>query len=551
MAPALVKSMPQPLKNINDSDNHRHEKQNNTLPKKAPAAGAEYFEIIARATNDSVRDWNVNTGALSWPRGLEGLLGYKRSVLSEKIAFWFSHIHPEDLDRIQESLREALAGSDERWMAEYRFQRANGEYAHILERALISRDARGAAVRVVGPMMDVTAGKQLQAQARRSQRMEAFGQLAGGVAHDFNNFLTTILGYSDLLLSDTAVKGEVARHITEIRDAAGRASSLTNQLLAFSRRQALEPTVLEVNSVIRNLERSLLGLLGDHVSIVCQLHQLKEGAHIKVDADQFTQIILNLAVNARDAMQKGGRLTIETFALSGAPKTRRACTCADFPPGEYVAIVMADTGIGMSDQVKARLFEPFFTTKDETRNSGLGLATSYGIVQQSGGHICAESEVGQGTTFRIFLPRVAAPPAPKYKKSGRKKLLTGSETVLVLEDEVNVRHISVRVLRELGYEVLEAAHCDGAKLLILEKGRRKIDLLLTDMVMPDMSGRHFADWLRKASPQTKVIFISGYLEESMHPGDRRDPGMCFLPKPFNADQLANKVREVLDEKFEV
>jgi signal transduction histidine kinase/ActR/RegA family two-component response regulator len=539
-----------PLKNIDDSDDHRHEKQNGTHPENAPAAGTEYFEIIARATNDAVRDWNVSTGALTWPRGLESLLGYKRSAVSEKIGFWFNHVHPEDLARIETSLREAFAGSGERWMAEYRFQRAGGEYAHIFERALIFRAAGGGARRVVGAMMDVTAWKQLQAQACRSQRMEAFGQLAGGVAHDFNNFLTTILGYSDLLLSETAVKGQVARHVTEIRDAAGRASSLTNQLLAFSRRQALEPTVLEVNSVLTNLERSLLRLLGDNISVVCQLHQLKEGAHIKVDADQLTQIILNLAVNARDAMRKGGRLTIETFVLSDASETKGACNCADLPPGEYVAIVIADTGTGMSDEVKARLFEPFFTTKDEARNSGLGLATSYGIVRQSGGHICAESELGKGTTFRIFLPRVAAPPPPSYKKPGRKKLLTGSETVLVLEDEVSVRHISVRVLRELGYDVLEAAHGDDAKRLISQNGGRKIDLLLTDMVMPEMSGRLFADWLRKASPQSKVIFVSGYLEESMHPRDRREPGMCFLPKPFSADQLASKVREVLDQRVD-
>jgi two-component system cell cycle sensor histidine kinase/response regulator CckA len=548
MASASLKSPRQPLENINETHEQCYEKQNGAHPESTPPAGAEYFEIIARATNDAVRDWNVSTGTLSWARGLERLLGYKHPAASGKIEFWISHIHTEDLGRIQDSLREVFASSGERWLAEYRFRRDDGEYAHILDRALIFRDASGAAVRVVGLMMDVSGWKQSQAQASRSQRMEAFGQLAGGVAHDFNNFLTTILGYSDLLLSETVVKGQVARHVNEIRDAAGRASSLTNQLLAFSRRQALEPVVLEVNSVITNLERSLLRLLGDHISVVCQLHQLKEGAHVKVDADQLTQIILNLAVNARDAMRKGGRLTIETFALSVVPGRKRDCTCADFPPGEYVAIVIADTGTGMSEQVKVRLFEPFFTTKDEARNSGLGLATSYGIVRQSGGHICAESELGKGTTFRIFLPRVAAPTASSYKKPGRKKLLTGSETVLVLEDEVSVRHLSVRVLRELGYAVLEAAQGDDAKRLISQNGGRKIDLLLTDMIMPEMSGRHFADWLRKASPRTKVIFVSGYLEESMHPHDRRDPGMCFLPKPFSADQLASKVREVLDEK---
>jgi two-component system, cell cycle sensor histidine kinase and response regulator CckA len=520
--------------------------QNATYLEDVAAKGADYFEIIAQATNDAVRDWDVTSGALTWPRGLENLSGYERSAASDQIGFWFSHIHSEDLKRIQNSLRDAFAGSDVRWMGEYRFRRADGEYAHILERALIFRDPAGVAVRVVGPMMDVTTRKQLQAEACRSQRMEAFGQLAGGVAHDFNNFLTTILGYSDLLLSEPAVKGQVASQIKEIRDAAGRASTLTNQLLAFSRRQALEPTVLEVNRLITNLERTLLRLLGDNISIVSHLHQLQEGAHIKVDAGQLTQIILNLAVNARDAMRKGGRLTLETSTLVVSPGMHLPCPGADLSPGEYVSIAVTDNGTGMRDEVKARLFEPFFTTKDEGRSSGLGLATSYGIVRQSGGHICAESELGKGSTFRIFLPRVAAPLPASYKKPGQRKSLTGTETILVLEDEVSVRHLSVRVLRNLGYEVLEAAHGDDAKRLIAKRGAQKIDLLLTDMVMPEISGRHFADWLGKANPETKVIFISGYLEESMHPGDRRDPGMCFLAKPFSADQLASKVREALD-----
>jgi CheY-like chemotaxis protein len=200
----------------------------------------------------------------------------------------------------------------------------------------------------------------------------------------------------------------------------------------------------------------------------------------------------------------------------------------------------------MSDEVKQHLFEPFFTTKDEGRGSGLGLATSYGIVRQSGGHICVESELGKGTTVKIFLPRVPAPPPPSYKRPGGNKMPTGVESILVLEDDISVRHIAVRVLRSLGYDVLEAANGDDAQQLIGERQNKKIDLLLTDMVMPHMSGRHFADWLRKTSPETKVVFISGYLEESLHPGDRRDHEMFFLPKPFDPEQLALKIREALD-----
>lgn len=508
-----------------------------------PATSADYFEVLARATNDAIRDWDIGSGALAWPRGLESSLGHAPSRARTKIGFWFDHLHPDDLGPIQESLKEAFQNGAERWTGEYRFQHADGKYRFIFERALIMRSDSGAPLRLIGAMMDVTARQQLQAQVCRSQRMEAFGQLAAGVAHDFNNFLTAILGYSDLLLSDSAVKGTVAEQLKEIRDAAGRAAGLTNQLLAFSRRQSLEPTVLEVNGLITNVERSLLRLLGERISIACHLHQLPQGAHVRVDAGQFAQIILNLAVNARDAMINGGCLTIATSTIAIEPGAQPAAP--DLPPGEYVAISVADDGCGMTDEVKARLFEPFFTTKDRAQNSGLGLATSYGIVRQSGGHITVESELGYGSTFRIFLPRVAPPPL-SYKKPSQRKLPAGTETILVLEDEGGVRQLSVRVLRRLGYNVLEAAHGAEAKRLIAAPRAPKIDLLLTDMVLPEMSGRDFADWLRQTSPETKIIFISGYLEESLAPRERRDPAMCFLPKPFSAAELASKVRQALD-----
>jgi CheY-like chemotaxis protein len=377
--------------------------------------------------------------------------------------------------------------------------------------------------------------------------MEAFGQLAAGVAHDFNNFLTTILGYSDLLLNELSSKSHVARHVTEIRGAAGRAAALTGQLLAFSRKHPFDPHVLEVNTLITNLEGSLLRLLGENISVECHLHRFKDGGHIKVDPGQVTQIMLNLVVNARDAMPKGGRLTLSTGTLRiDGPRTEDQML--ELAPGDYISMSVMDNGIGMSGEVKAHLFEPFFTTKDNHRGSGLGLATSYGIVRQSGGHIGVESELGQGTTVTIYLPSVPPPPPPAYKKPGGKKLPVGTETILVLEDDVSVRHISVRVLRSLGYEVMEAANGDDAKHLASANSPRKIHLLLTDMVMPQMSGRHFADWLRVTNPETRVLFISGYLEESLHPGDRRHHEMFFLQKPFDSEQLAGKVREVLDAK---
>jgi CheY-like chemotaxis protein len=374
--------------------------------------------------------------------------------------------------------------------------------------------------------------------------MEAFGQLAGGLAHDFNNFLTTILGYSDLTLTEPSVKGAVANHVSEIRKAAGRASTLAGQLLAFSRKQPLAPEVVEVNSLITNLERSLLRLLGENIPVLCHLHHEKKGAFVRVDRAQIAQIIVNLALNARDAMPSGGQLSISTSIADLVHQAPPPFLCCDFVPGEFVVISIADTGSGMNEEAKAHLFEPFFTTKD--KHSGLGLATTYGIVHQSGGHIRIETEPGKGTTALIYLPKVAAAPVPAYKKPNLRNLPTGTETVLVLDDDVSVRHISVRVLRQLGYTVLEAANGDDAQRMIAETKRRKIHLLLTDVVMPHMSGRYFADWLRKISPKTKVVFVSGYLTDSLHPGDRIDNGMFFLPKPFDAEQLATTIRQALD-----
>lgn len=506
----------------------------------------EHLALAAQATNDAVRVWTVATGALSWPQGLEALLGYTRSSATDEIGFWQKQIHPQDRARAAASIRDALAAEADHWTGEYRFRHADGSYLDLLERAHIVRDANGRPVRFAGSLMNVTARKQLQDQLVRSQKMEAFGQLAGGVAHDFNNFLTTILGYSDLLLDELGMKGEIAGHISEIRNAAGRASVLTAQLLAFSRKHPLAPCVLEVNSLISNLERSLLRLLGEDITVQCHLHRGKEGTHTKVDPGQLTQIILNLVVNAREAMPNGGCLALETSAVSIEAPEDHELVSDEPSPGEYVRISVTDNGTGMSDEVKQHLFEPFFTTKDEGRGSGLGLATSYGIVRQSGGHICVESELGKGTTVKIFLPKVPAPAPPSYKRPGANKLPTGVETILVLEDDISVRHISVRVLRGLGYEVLEAANGDDAQQLIAKAGDKKIDLLLTDMVMPQMSGRCFADWMSKASPGTKVVFISGYLQESLLPGDRRDQEMFFLPKPFDSEQLATKIREALD-----
>ena len=380
--------------------------------------------------------------------------------------------------------------------------------------------------------MDVTARKQLHDQLSHSQKMEAFGQLAGGIAHDFNNFLTAILGYSDLLVAEVEGRGTEAKYLSEIRSAAGRAASLTKQLLTFSRREPLEPRVLNVNKLIHDLERSMLRLLGENISVLCEL--MPEKKHIKVDPDQFTQIIINLAVNARDAMPAGGTLVLKTAAISTNGKSP-----AELPRGKYVSISVIDNGMGMTDDVKEHLFEPFFTTKEDRHGSGLGLATCYGIVRQSGGHIIVESELGKGTAVHIYLPEVVAPPPAPYRK--RPKLPSGNETILVVEDDISVRHVAVRTLRMLGYNVLEAFRADEAKRLI---ECNIVNLVVSDVVLPDMSGCDFAHWTRTNSPSTQILLTSGYLPEITLDTPASD--LPFLSKPFDQEQLAERVRASLD-----
>jgi signal transduction histidine kinase/ActR/RegA family two-component response regulator len=537
------------LTNSDESDSSKQfaidQEQDRTLVVRDQTQSGDYLAYLARATNDAVRDWDVRNGRLCWRQGLGSLFGYDTQPVDERIIFWDERLHPSDQARISASISEAFCSAAEQWSGEYRFRCRNGNYLQILERAFIVRDKTGKPIRLVGSLMDVTARKQLHDQLTRSQKMEAFGQLAGSVAHDFNNFLTSILGYSDLVLEETSGKGPVANHVGEIRKAAGRASALTSQLLAFSRRQALEQHVVEVNSIITNLERTLLRLLGENITVACHLHHEKAGAHLKVDSDQMNQIIINLALNARDAMPAGGQLTLETSTTT-LSNDEAAFGAEILSSGDYVVITVIDNGSGMTEEAKAHLFEPFFTTKPHDRSSGLGLATSYGIVCQSGGCMRVESDLTKGTKVQIYLPRVPAPPPPSYRKPSSKLLPTGTESIMVVEDDVSVRHISVRVLRNLGYDVIEAASCIDAQRLFEERENRRIHLLLTDMVMPQMSGRDFADWVRKLSPETKVVFVSGYLEESINPRDRIETGTFFLSKPFDPEQLAQAIRQALD-----
>ncbi|MET0625254.1 MAG: PAS domain S-box protein [Pyrinomonadaceae bacterium] len=378
-------------------------------------------------------------------------------------------------------------------------------------------------------------------QLRQSQKMEAIGHLAGGIAHDFNNLLTVIAGYSDLTISHLEPGHALWQNVMGIKAAGERAASLTRQLLAFSRKQVLQPKVLDMNTVVANMNTMLRRLIGENIDLVTATGPSL--GRVMADPGQIEQVILNLAVNARDAMPRGGKLTIELADLWVGDEY--ASRRFGVPPGGYVLLAVSDTGHGMSAEVCEKIFDPFFTTKEQGKGTGLGLSTVYGIVKQSGGHISASSEVGRGTVFKIYLPRVDESPDEPWSEGDTFASQAGTDTVLLVEDEAMVRRLARQVLEEFGYHVLEAR--DGADALgICEEHAGVIDLVLTDVVMPGMSGRELADHLVTIAPQARVLFMSGYTDEAIvHHGVLKE-GTAFIEKPFTPDGLARKVREVLD-----
>ncbi len=388
---------------------------------------------------------------------------------------------------------------------------------------------------------DVTAQRHLEDQLRQSQKMEAVGQLAGGIAHDFNNLLTAILGSTQLLLQVTP-PGDVRREdVDEIRNAGLRAAELTRQLLAFSRRQVLAPKVLELNGVVANMDKMLRRLIGEDVELATTLHA--EAGAVNADPGQLEQVLLNLVVNARDAMPGGGRVLIETTrALLRDELVERRHR---LPPGDYACLAVTDSGAGMDESTQAHLFEPFFTTKEVGKGTGLGLATVYGIVKQSGGYIWVYSEPGRGTTVRVYLPRVPGAAEPPLPAPELPALRGGHETVLLVEDAAPVRTLARRSLEACGYTVLDAA--DGPSAIELSaRHAGAIAVLVTDVVMPGMSGRELAERLAPTRPEMKVLYTSGYTDDAMVRQGVLNAGVAFLQKPFVPDSLARKVRDVLD-----
>jgi nitrogen-specific signal transduction histidine kinase/ActR/RegA family two-component response regulator len=391
-------------------------------------------------------------------------------------------------------------------------------------------------------MRDLTETRKLERQLQQSQKLEAVGQLAGGVAHDFNNMLTIILGYSDLLLDSLNERDPLRESVLAIDEAATRAARLTRQLLAFSRRQVLQFEVLDINAVVAGIREMAQRLIGEDITLTVSLQP--DLRRVRADSAQLEQVIMNLAVNARDAMPRGGSLTIETRNV-GLDADYAAQYNSEVRPGEYVLLAVSDTGHGMDKATLAHIFEPFFTTKEPGKGTGLGLAMAFGIVRQSGGHIAAYSEPGLGATFKIYLPIVAEDSHVPSPTTNKRTVTAGTETILLVEDEDAVRNLARLILTRQGYTVLEARN-GGEALLLWERHGEEVDLLVTDVVMPHMSGRQVADRLRALRPSIRVLFLSGYTDDAVIRHGVIDAGVPFLQKPFKADSLAQKVREALD-----
>jgi PAS domain S-box-containing protein len=625
----------------------------------------ERFRFVAKATNDVIWDWDINTNALVWNDSVEHVFGHKQNKIFPEIQWWYDHIHPEDRDRVVAGIHGVLDHGGTSWSDSYRYRRADGTHANVMDRGYIARDTNGTATRMIGAMTDVTersrseaairfqaqllnavqqavvatdpegivifwnafaenlygwkaeeavgrpiqeltpapflrdhggdigqrgsggeswtgeylvqgkSGKafpallttapvrdqhgaivgyvrvsidlterrNLEEQFRQSQKMDAVGRLAGGIAHDFNNLLTVIRLNTEIIMDGFDPSDPRAEDVKQIKSAAERASTLTKQLLAFSRKQILQPKVLDLNSVVATVEPMLRRLIGEDVTIVSSC---AARGYVVADPGQLEQILVNLVVNARDAMPQGGTISIETQNVD----LDETYTSEHAPvvPGRYVMLGVGDTGIGMSVDTREHAFDPFFTTKEAGKGTGLGLATVYGIVKQSGGYVWIYSEPGLGTALKLYFPEVSAAAAfaPAEYKPSAKEAARGSETILLVEDEPAVRGLASRILEKQGYRVLPAQHGREA-MDIASKEQGKIDLVLTDIVMPGMNGRGLVERLAGIRPTMKSLYMSGYTDDDIIRRGFIEPSKSFLQKPFTSEALLQTVRKVLDE----
>ncbi|HTX16741.1 MAG TPA: PAS domain S-box protein [Candidatus Baltobacteraceae bacterium] len=500
----------------------------------------EFFQLISENVVDMIAVVDSNGKRIYNSPSYHRILGYSLDELEATSSF--EQVHPDDRQIVVDAAADARrTGAGRR--IEYRMRHKDGSWIFLESTASPVVNAKGEVETLVIVNRDISERRRLEEQLRQSQKMDAIGRLSGGVAHDFNNLLGVIIGYAEILQERIPESDSMRAPVDQIIKAGSRASSLTKQLLAFSRQQVMEPKVLLLNAVVSDTEKMLRRLIGEDIELLTSLDPAL--GKIRADQGQIEQVIMNLAVNARDAMPEGGRLVIETtnFEIDDNFARRYAYPVL---PGSYIRLTVTDTGIGMDTATQQRIFEPFFTTKEKGKGTGLGLSTVYGVVKQSGGYIDVASARGKGTTFNIYLPRVAqnvvetktiAPDHPEE--------LRGTETILLAEDEDTLRALTRHLLELYGYRVLEA--CDGNQALRLsEQTADEIHLLLTDVVMPGISGRVLADQLKQKRPEVRVVFMSGYTGQRVGEKEILEPGSHFLQKPFTRDGLARKIREALD-----
>jgi PAS domain S-box-containing protein len=490
------------------------------------------FRQMAASIDQAFWMLDVNRNQLLYVSpAFEKIWGRPLSILDDRQNL-LDTIHSDDRERMAAFMdRNTHQACEET----YRILRPDGAVRWIHDRAFPIFDENGKLYRVTGIAADITEQRDLEEQLRQAQKMDAVGRLAGGVAHDFNNLLTVIGGYAQTLLDRTPANDPRHSPLEQILTASNRAAALTSQLLAFSRKQMLQPKLINVNNLVANMETLLTRVMGEHITFRAEFS--KEPVHVIADPNQLEQVLINLAANARDAMPEGGEFRIET-AIVDAPDL-------DFKEEKCVCLKVTDTGIGMHPNVLEHAFEPFFTTKGVGKGTGLGLSTVYGIVQQNHGAIHASSEPGRGTVFEIYLP--AAPPAEEPAEAPeRTATLKGNETILVAEDEPEVRRLVRDALEQLGYTVLQAA--DGYEALrILEQHREPVHLLLTDVIMPLMSGRELARRVQSVRPSTRVVYMSGYTDDTLAFHGFPQPDTGFIQKPFTVTLLAEQVRRMLSE----
>jgi PAS domain S-box-containing protein len=501
-------------------------------------ASDERMRFALESAVVGIWDMDYVTGVLRWSEILESQYGFAPGTFPGTFDAYIDRVHPDDRAALVETVTNAMAlGTD--FTVSHRAVRPDGSVRWLSGAGRVHLGSDGRPVRGVGISIDDTERHTLEEQYGQAQKMEAIGRLAGGVAHDFNNLLTAILGYCELLFDSLAVDDPRRQDIMEITRAGTTAAALTRQLLAFSRKQIIEPVLVDLNATINAIHGMLGRLLGEDLTIVLRL--APDAARIKADRSQLDQILMNLAVNARDAMPHGGTLTIATANVELGPGRREPALSER--PASHVMLTVADTGIGMSPEVKAHVFEPFFTTKEQGKGTGLGLATVHGIVGRMGGAIRVDSTLGKGSSFHLFFPRAEGIVAPPDQATIDAAPNRGGQTILVVEDAEGIRHLTRRILERRGFRVLLAANADEARAVFRQDP--SIDLVLTDVVMPGTSGPELTQSLVDERPGLRVVYMSGYTTETVVEHGVLQPGIAFLHKPFTPEALGQKIDEAL------